>query len=145
MKDLPEFQITREKHLDHMVRVVPLIFLGYAIQAYFLSSMSTAIGTGAVLALGGGLAAMIGLFVFHDVTHEVSFYSDHLTVRFLGREKNIFYVDIQQVRNSQSGESFSHLHLFHGRHRTRLFFVDEADKVQAFIEDRKRLPLSEAA
>lgn len=133
------FQVTREKHLDHMVKVVPLIFLGYAIQVFFLSQMKTAMGPGAIVFLGVSLASLIALFIIHDLKHQVTLFEDHLAIEFLWMKKSILYSDIEKTHITNPDESFSHIVIFHAGMKTRLFFVDDAKTVT----ERMKTPDSE--
>ena len=52
--------LTRDKHLDHLVRVVPLLALAYGIQGYLMMSWSDGGPTGMlVLSLGFSLAISV--------------------------------------------------------------------------------------
>jgi hypothetical protein len=127
------YKATREKHLDHMVKVVPLLFLGFAIQAYFLSSMNTALGSNAIIFLGFALSSMIGLFVCHDLKHQVTIFEDRLEIQFFFYKKNIPLSSIDQVFITHPEESFSNLVIFQGNKKTRIFFVDEAEKIHSLL------------
>lgn len=66
--------LTREKHLDHLVRVVPLLALAYGIQGYLMMSWSEGGPTGMlVLSLGVSLALSVMLMVGYDLRHQVNF------------------------------------------------------------------------
>jgi hypothetical protein len=132
-KEFP-FRLTREKHLDHMVKVVPLIVLAYAVQSYLLVQMSRGFGTNSVLFLGACLAVMIGGFVAYDLRHEVTCFEDRLEVYFLGRRNIIFYRDVTAVEVSDPDQSFGHVFIRQGRRKTRLYFVDAPLELKELIE-----------
>lgn len=127
------FKASREKHLDHMVRVVPLLFLGYALQAYFLSHMNTSLGSNAIIFLGLALAGMIALFVCHDLKHQVTIFEDRLELHFFFYKKIIPLASIDRVLITTPKESFSNLIIFHGTKKTRIFFVDDAEKIEVLL------------
>lgn len=141
MKSQLPFTITREKHLDHMVRVVPLLFFGYVIQVFFLSKMQTALGMASLVFLGVSLASMIGLFVIYDLKHQVTLFEDRLEINFFGFKKSIRYSEIDEIKASTPDESFSTILIRHERKKTRIYFVDSSDEVIALVkptnEDRR--------
>lgn len=141
--------ITREKHLDHMVRVVPLIVFAYAVQCYFISSMSPIeYATDGLLFLGACLGMMIAGFVTYDLTHVVKFEEEKLLieVKWLNIKNEISFVDIAEVVVSHPGESFSGLKLvLKTGKKVNFYFVDDADKIKAWIEQINLPELKEAA
>lgn len=143
-----EFSITREKHMDHMVRVVPFIVTAYAIQCYFILQLdSQEFGVNGLFALGGMLIAMISAFITYDLTHTVKFQENSLTIAvgWLGYKKEISYLDLIEVEVTDPGQSFSTLQL-----KTRtgkkfgFYFIDDADKIKQWLE-KKRTPEMQAA
>lgn len=130
--------ITREKHLDHMVRVVPLIVFAYAIQCYFISHMSPVEhATNGLLFLGACLGMMIAGFVIYDLTHVVKL--DHekvmIEVKWLNIKNEISFTQIKEVVVSHPGESFSGLKLvLKSGKKINIFFVDDAEKIKTWIE-----------
>lgn len=142
MNQKTPYQVTREKHLDHMVKVVPLIFLGYAIQVFFLSKMKTVLGPEAIVFLGVSLASMISLFILHDLKHQVILFEDHLEIKFFWVKKEILYREIERIEVSNPGESFSHLKIFHVGKKTRLLFIDEAEAVRERMKPQESQKLA---
>jgi hypothetical protein len=144
----PEFCISREKHLDHMVRVVPFIVTAYAIQCYFILQMdSQEFGVNGLFVLGGMLIAMISAFITYDLTHAVIFHEHSLTIsiNWLGYKKEIFYQDIISVEITEPGQSFSTLQLkMKSGKKFGFYFIDEADKIKQWIE-QKRTPEMQVA
>lgn len=145
MKNTDCFNITREKHLDHMVRVVPFIVFCYAIQCFALMRMSPGEFTSTSLSiLGGFLVCMISAFITYDLKHRVTFSESHLEVNFLHHHRLINYDDIWSVELSDPGQSFSTLTL-HSKHgKVSFFFVDDAEKIKKFIESKKHMDLMAA-
>jgi hypothetical protein len=138
-------KVTRERHLDHMVRVVPFIVACYAVQCFVI--LKVAPGEFSQLSLsvlGGFIAAMVGGFVTYDLKHTVVFEDAGLTIRFLSLTRTVRYCDIRSIDVSEPGQSFSTVTLTTARGRLRIHFVDDADKLKAFLEER-RAPVSRAA
>ncbi|MFY7993744.1 MAG: hypothetical protein ACOVP4_10665 [Bacteriovoracaceae bacterium] len=144
-------KMTREKHLDHMVKVTPLIFLGYGLQCYFLMGMNTEGHlTKHLIALGVALASMIALFLIHDVYHQVSFFDDHLESgwRFFGKKRTINYNEISKIDISEADQKFASLILrLQNNKKIVFYFVDAPEELKTWIESQKESssPLSLAA
>jgi len=75
--------LTREKHLNHLVRVVPLLALAYGIQGYLMMSWAVSEGpTGSlVLSLGFSLAVSVLLMVGYDQRHQVAFNREGFVIK----------------------------------------------------------------
>ena len=93
--------MTREKHLDHMVKVVPFIVICYAIQCFVILKMGTnEMTTFGLSILGGLIALMIVGFITYDINHHVELGDHSLKVSFLGQERIIFYKNILILKNN---------------------------------------------
>lgn len=137
MSKTTPFKVSREKHLDHMTKVVPFIVMMFGIQCYLLTRIHEAFGTSAIFVLAGCLISMITAFITYDVKHQVTFFEDHLEMKFLGLEKSISYQDIVTIHISESNQTFASLHLRTKSSKHSFFFVDDADGIKAFLEARK--------
>jgi hypothetical protein len=138
-----EFFVTREKHLDHMVRVVPFIVCAYALQCYFIVKLGPVeFAMDGLFFLGGCLVSMIMAFVTYDLTHVVKFQEDSFSVSisWLNYEETYNYQDILLVEVSDVGQTFATINLTakNGK-KFAFYFVDEPDKIKAWIE-KKRTP-----
>lgn len=140
--------IGREKHLDHMVKVVPFIVTCYGIQCFvILRSGSNEIGTVGMVILGVLLAMMVMSFVAYDLFHKVMCYEDHLIENFLWKSRKINYQDISDIQVKNPKDAFSSLAITTSRKKITFYFVDDAEKVKEWIEKKKspEAILSEAA
>lgn len=145
MKIRNNYQITREKHLDHMVKVVPFIVLCYAVQCYVIFSASpTEFSTVSLSILGGVLASMIAGFITYDLKHKVTFQNDTLTISFWGRDEVIRYTDIWEIEVSEPGQSFATLSLKAGSKKHSFYFIDNADKIKTWLEEKQHADLKAA-
>lgn len=145
MKKTIPFSLTREKHLDHMVKVVPFIVMMFGIQGYVLTKIHEGLGGGAIIFLAFCLVSMITTFITYDVKHQVTFFEGHLEMKFLGLQKKVLYSDIVSVHVSESNQTFSSLQLRTKTHRHTFFFVDDADSIKAFLEASRSQDLKAAA
>ena len=133
------YVVTHEKHLDHMVRVVPMIFTFYVIQCFVMLKISpTDFTQNSLLFLGVFLAVLISSLLFYDLKHKAEISSAHFIVSFMFQHHMIEISDIQSVDVSNPGQSFSTVTLKTSKKKYRIFFVDDAVEVKDFIEDLKR-------
>lgn len=145
MKNAGSFNITREKHLDHMVRVVPFIVFCYAIQCFAIMKVSPGEFSSISLSiLGGFLACMISGFIAYDLKHQVTFSENFMEIKFLSHHKTIRYEDIWAVEIKDPGQSFSTLTLLTKDGKISFFFVDDSEKIKKFIESKKQIDLMAA-
>jgi hypothetical protein len=136
MNDQKTLKITREKHLDHMVKVVPFIALIYAVQSYVLWKMDGPINGTSLLVLGCLLVMMIGVFLLYDLKHQCELFEDHLKISFLGLNKTIFYNQIEFIKTTDPTESFGSVFIKAKNQKTRLYFVDDVGGVRDFIMNK---------
>jgi hypothetical protein len=134
-------QITRENHLNHMVKVAPLIVFIYAIQCYFVQQSSLDLfKTNTLVVLGISLVLMIMGFITYDLTHSVIFEERTLfiSVNWLGYEKRLLYDDLVDIRVTEVEQSFSNLILkTKSGKKYRFYFVDDADKIKTWLDQRR--------
>lgn len=145
MSKTTPFTLTREKHLDHMVKVVPFIALMFGIQGYVLTKIHEGMGGVAIFILAGCLISMITAFITYDVKHQVTFFESHMEIKFLGLSKKILYTEILSVHISESNQTFASLHLRTKQGPHRLFFVDDADAIKSFLESQNKQEFKAAA
>ncbi len=142
-------QISREKHLDHMVRVVPFIVGAYLLQCYMIMQLGdNPIARNGIFFLGACLAAMISSFISYDLTHRVTLHEDFLMieVKWLKFKKIVHYNEIIEINVSDPGQSFSQMTLKTVKgQRIKFYFIDEADKIKKWIEDQNKEAFTQAA
>ena len=144
-----EMAVTREKHLDHMVRVVPFIVCAYAVQCWVILQMGPVdFAVDGLFFLGGMLVLMITGFITYDLTHVVKLQENDIILKigWLNYNKTIAYQDIEKVEVSESGQTFATvtLSLKNGK-RFGFYFVDEADKIKAWLEEKRTVPEQKTA
>lgn len=141
--------ITREKHLDHMVKVVPLIVFAYAIQCYFIAQMGPVeYATTGLLFLGACLGMMIAAFVTYDLTHIVKLDDEGLSIemKWLGYRREMKFSELSEIHVSEPGESFSTIKIVSkSGKKYGFYFVDDAEKIKAWIEEKRAPEMKLAA
>lgn len=144
MSKEPIISISREKHLDHMVKVVPFIVFCYAIQCFLILKMSpTEFSTITLSILGGFIAVMIAGFIFYDLKHKVDLNESGLSVSFIS-QKTISYQDILVMEIKDPGQTFSNLTLVTINGKYTLYFIDQAEEIKALIESKRHSELKAA-
>ena len=143
MEQEKTFELTREKHLDHMVKVVPFIVFCYAVQCYFIMKIGpSSFSTTSLSILGGLLVCMIMAFITYDLKQKVCFHETSLKSEFFHFSQIISYQDIIDIEVVDPEESFSTLRIITKKKTFTYYFVDDAKKIQAWI-DFKKSPNSE--
>jgi hypothetical protein len=101
-----------------------------------------------LLFLGICLVAMIAGFITYDLKHRVEFKENALIVHFapFHYQVSLAYDDIVGVELSEAGQSFATLHLVttEGK-KYRFYFVDDADKIKTWLDNKRSPSLSLAA
>jgi hypothetical protein len=138
MENGKSFTITREKHLDHMVRVVPFIVFCYAVQCFVIMRVSPGnFSTISLSILGGFLALMIAGFITYDVKHQVILNEGSLNIRFLGSDKTILYDDIWLIEINEPGQTFSTMRIQAAQGKVTFYFIDDSEKIKQWIESHQ--------
>lgn len=139
-------KITREKHLDHMVKVVPFIVFCYAVQSFLILKIDPGpFATISLSVLGGFLALMIASFVTYDLKHQVLIMDSHLEIQFLFFKRKISFKEITELIVSEPGQSFSNLMIKTFQGKFTFYFIDDAEKIKECISNKKQEPLNKAA
>ena len=146
MNNTGTFFITREKHLDHMVRVVPFIVFCYAVQCYVIYSMNPGeFSTVGLSILGAFLGLMIAGFIAYDLKHKVELKDHELEITFFAFKKTIRYEDIWSIQIKDPDQNFSSLTLTCQNSKHIFYFIDEGEKIKKWLEDKKQVELKTAA
>ncbi len=145
----PIYIISRQGHIDHFFRVIPIIFVIYCAQCFlfkvlFPSDISIQIW---IFTLGAMLLTMMGIFLNYDLHHKVEVFENQLSVKYplLFINKVINIHEIEDIIVAQPGAPFSNLllKLNNGKKMT-FYFVDEAENVAKLIIG-KQINYSQAA
>lgn len=146
MNDSLILRISREKHLDHMVKVVPFIVFCYGVHSYILMSVNGGpVTMKGILVLGTLLATMISGLVLYDIKHIVELHQKEMIIHFLWMKKKVHYDSILKVEVLSPQETFSTLKITTKSRSYHLFFIDEADKVKSWICDKQTEESKKAA
>lgn len=131
-------QLTREKHLNHLVRVVPLLCLAYGIQSYMMMSFAKGGPTGTlVLLLGVSLALSVVALVTYDNHHVVTWDAAGFGLRapWTFGEKSFTRDDVATVDVIGEPEEFQTVIVqLKNRRRLRFYFVDNGHEFKQVME-----------
>ena len=131
-------KIGRENHINHLITVMPLIVMVYAVQCYVMWSFSPDMKIGDyAITMGCVLSSFIGLMVYYDNNHHVLIYEDRLHIYFglTGTNKIIEFSDIEKVLAPDEDVNFSNLIIKTKEEKNHVFyFVDHPLLVKKLIE-----------
>jgi hypothetical protein len=137
MKVKPYKLLTREKHLDHMVKVVPFIVFGYAAQSFVVLQISpNEFSSTCLTVLGSLLTVMIAAFITYDLKHSVKLGERELAISFLGFRKSVKYTEILTVEIQEPSQRFSNLTIYTSQKKYIFYFIDDADKIKDCLEQK---------
>ena len=144
-----KFEVGREKHLDHLVRVVPFIVLLYAFHCYFIMQLVPVdFVINGQFFLGGCLGFMIGCFISYDLTHVVTLGENSLDIKvaWLNYHRSVCYSDVAAILISEPGQTFATVTVItQSGTKYSFYFVDDADKIKSWIEQRRISEFKSAA
>lgn len=129
--------LTREKHLDHLVRVVPLLALAYGIQGYLMMSWSESGPTGMlVLSLGLSLALSVMCMVSYDLRHQVSFGAEGFQVKapWLWKQAPKSWSDVKEIEIIGTEDEFQTVTVKLHRGSYTFYFVDNGHEFKKAFE-----------
>ena len=139
-------KVTREKHLDHMVKVVPFIVFCYGVHSYLLLNLGgNPLSIKGIMTLGGFLALMIISLVVYDIKHRVELDHEGVKMSFMRMEKFIKYHEILNVEVVSPEDSFSTLKILTASGTYHLYFIDEAIEVKNWITEKQTDEIKKAA
>lgn len=134
-------QLTREKHLNHLVRVVPLLCLAYGVQSYMMMSYAAGGPTGTlVLLLGISLAMSVIALVTYDNHHVVTWTDDGFSLRapWTFGAKSVTRADIHAVDVIGEPDEFQTVIVqLKDQRRLRFYFVDNGHEFKQFMEAKQ--------
>lgn len=141
--------ITRENHLNHLVRVVPLLALAYGVQSWLMLQWAQGGPTGfLILCLGLSLALSVIGMVFYDQHHRVSFGEDSVTVRapWLFGQKRFGREDISSIHVEGAEDAFQTVTVKLKNRRTyRFYFTDNGHLFQKTMQGKSNHDFEQAA
>lgn len=136
-------QLTREKHLNHLVRVVPLLCLAYGIQSYMMMSFAQGGPTGTlILILGLSLALSVMGLVTYDNHHKVSWQDNQFFVKapWSFSAKEYLKSEIHSVEVIGEEDEFQTVLIqLKNKKRMTFYFVDNGHEFKKFVEFQEEL------
>lgn len=139
--------LTHEKHLDHLVRVVPLLCFAYGIQSYMMLSFARGGSTGLLIfTLGVSLAVSVMALVTYDYKSIVRWDDSQIMMKspWHFQFTTIAFSDIQKLDIIGEEDEFQTLVLKSSKGRYTFYFVDNAFELKKSYE-ASLTPLQHAA
>lgn len=135
-------QITRNNHLQYMVRLTPCLILLYFLQILaYRHFASPALSQDLNIFLGVGLASIIALYYFYDHHHKITCRENYLETRFdilkMKEEvlyQNVVHIEVKKTRFSSYGKVTLHSKDGNIHH---LHHVDSPELIKAYIEQKR--------
>lgn len=124
-------KMTREKHLEYMVKMAPFLFFAVVIQIFVYAQFFEPVLIQEIgIFLSVGSALILAAFYAHDHFHQVLLKENFLEIRIspLNYQEEILYRNITsyEVTHHKSGFSNVKLHLRDGA-PVRLYYLDDAE------------------
>ena len=132
-------KMTREKHLDYMVKMAPFLFLAVVAQIFIYAHFFEPILAKEIsIFLSVGTSLILGAFYAHDHFHQVLLQPNYLEIQvkpFKYREE-ILYRNIVGYEITRHPKGFSNIKLMvKNGAPIRLYYVDDGDE---FIHTLKK-------
>jgi len=124
-------KMTREKHLEYIVRMAPLLIIAVALQVYVYAQFFEPVEAREIgIFLAIGTALILGSFYAYDHFHQVLFKENYLQIQVkpLKYQTEILYRNIvgYEITHHPSGFSNVKLLLKHGE-PVKLYYLDNGD------------------
>lgn len=135
-------KITREHHLNHLTRVLPLIVGIFGIQCYVVSQMNpeASIGNYAIF-MAISLGLLIGSLVYYDTKHLVLIFEDRLFISnpLLNSQRMLMLNEIEEIITTEDDLNFASMVLkLQNGEKVFLYFVDYPKHVKKLILELKQ-------
>lgn len=130
--------LTHEKHLDHLVRVVPLLCFAYGVQSYMMLNFARGGSTSLLIfTLGVSLALSVTALITYDYKSVLKWTSDHLVLKTPWHFdfKTIQFSEIMQIEIIGEEEEFQTVIIkLHNKKRYSFYFVDNGYELKKSFE-----------
>lgn len=130
-------QITRVKHMSHLVRLMPLLILAIVAQGYLYTQwrpVEMALDVSIFMAIG--VAFMAAGFGLYDQFHQVYLYRKHMLVKFdlIGYCEEILYQEIQDIEVEVTRYGYYNVTLYLTDGSTcKLPYLDDVQELKAML------------
>jgi len=139
--------LTHEKHLDHLVRVVPLLCFAYGVQSYMMMSFARGGSTGLLIfTLGISLAVSVMALVTYDYKCIVRWNSEKVMMKSPWNFEftTVAILEINKVDIIGEEDEFQTVIIKVAKKSYTFYFVDNGYELKRTF-DSLRAPLEQAA
>lgn len=134
-------KLTRDHHLNYVLKITPYLILAFAIQAYlYLKIAPGPITYEVIYLLATGLIFLIVTFATEIFETHADFHRNHMEIKhkLLRTKEEFLYRDIRWVEIKPTRHAFSHLiFTLHDGRQFKLKNVDMAYELKKLIEKKK--------
>lgn len=136
----PLHTVTRTSHIDHVIRLLPLITLLFLGQCFLLKSLIQDIAIGNLcFMMGSILITLVGFMYYYDISHTVEVYPNHIVSNFppfMGQQI-INFKDVADIRVADVDMDFSNVKIIlHNGDIYSVFFVDNPKKFYDVLKNQ---------
>lgn len=139
---------THEKHLDHLVRVVPLLCFAYGVQSYMMLNFARGGSTNLLIfTLGVSLAVSVTALITYDYKSVLKWSTDHLILKspWHFEYKTIQFSEINQIEIIGEEDEFQTVIIkLQNKKKYSFYFVDNGYELKKSF-DALAQPLQNAA
>jgi len=139
--------LTHEKHLDHLVRVVPLLCFAYGVQSYMMLNFARGGSTSLLIfTLGISLAVSVMALVTYDYKSVVRWNNENIIMKSPWNFSftTVSFRDVQQMDIIGEEDEFQTIIIKLQNKSYTFYFVDNAFELKQTFETLKT-PLQHAA
>jgi hypothetical protein len=134
-------QLTREKHIQYMVKLAPYLLVAVIIQGYlYFHFFPRNLAHDITVFLSIGVAFILAGFCAYDHFHQVILRENYLeiAVRPLKYQEEILYRNIQAYEIIPTRHGFSSVKLFlKDGHAVKIYYLDDAEKFIHIIKKKQ--------
>ncbi len=134
-------QMTREKHLQYMVKLVPYLIGAIVLQSYlYFQFFPRDLAHDITVFLSIGVAIILAGFCAHDHFHQVTIRENYLeiAVRPLKYQEEILYRNITAYEIIPTKHGFSSVKLFlRDGNAVKIHYLDDADRFIHIIKKKQ--------
>lgn len=135
-------QITREKHVNYMVKLAPYLMVAIVIQSYLYSRFFPGpVAQDIGIFLATGVAMILAGFYAYDHFHQVQLKENYLeiSIRPLKYQEEILYRNIESYEIMPTRNGFSNVKLIlRDGHAVKIYYLDDAENFIQWIKQKQQ-------
>ena len=130
-------EITREKHMNYLTRLMPVLLLAYIVQSYlYMQWAPKDLAIDVSIFVGVGICLIALCFALYDHFHKVELHRHHLVIgiNLLKYREEILYRNIQEVEVEVSKHAFYNVTLtLRDGTIHKIYYLDDVQDLKKMI------------